>query len=157
VLDDKGLNWCLGFMAGESKSNRHKTAMWRVMPLVVALFSTALAGCDTLSLDGGVPPSAESILVRDAEKRVSLAQDSLDRANSMITDGEKQRADGQKMIEEGDKRVSVGQTLKVEAERQLATAQREAADARARAGMVSDTGDAPVPQSRPAPISVSPY
>lgn len=144
-------------MASESKMHRSPSAIWRVTPLALVLMSTALAGCDTLSLDGGAPPSAESILVRDAEKRVSLAQDSLDRANSMIVDGEKQRTDGQKMIDEGNKRVSVGQTLKVEAERQLATAQREAADARARAGMASDTGDAPVPQSRPAPISVSPY
>lgn len=147
-------------MASESKTNRSPFALWRVTPLALVLMSSALAGCDTLSLDGGSPPSAESILVRDAEKRVSLAQDSLDRANSMIVDGEKQRTDGQKMIDEGNKRVSVGQTLKVEAERQLAIAQREAADARARAGMASDTGssgDAPVPQSRPAPISVSPY
>ncbi|MBI1260862.1 MAG: hypothetical protein GC184_03980 [Rhizobiales bacterium] len=143
-------------MVSESHTRSLQTRFRGVAPAAFLLLSLGLAGCDTIGTPG-TPLQAEPILVQDAEKRVSLAQESLDRANKMIADGEQQTIEGKKLIADGEQRISVGQTLKAEAERQLGIAQSEAAEARARAGMIPQEGDAPVPQTRPGPISVQPY
>lgn len=143
-------------MVSESHMKPLQVSIRRLAPAAFLLLSLGLAGCDTIGTTGS-PLQAEPILVRDAEKRVSLAQDSLNRANQMIADGERQTIEGKKLIADGEQRISVGQTLKAEAERQLGIAQSEATEARARAGMIPQEDDTPVPQNRPGPISVQPY
>ncbi|MFZ3035064.1 MAG: hypothetical protein WA138_13755 [Parvibaculum sp.] len=90
----------------------------------VAILSLFLASCASLTGNSG-NVDANAILLRKAEDRVSVAQNSVKEATDLIAEGERNKLDGQKLIEQGQNKVDTGKRLKAAADVELVRAQKQ--------------------------------
>ena len=90
----------------------------------VAALGLFLASCSTLTGNSG-DVDANAILLKKAEDRLSVAQESVKEATDLIAEGEQNKRDGQMMIQEGQNKIDTGKKLKTAADVELIRAQKQ--------------------------------
>lgn len=96
----------------------------------VAVLGLFLASCASLKGDAGTIDT-NSILLKKAEDRLAVAQDSVKEANDLIAEGQQNKRDGQLLIEQGQNKIDAGTKLKAAADVELLRAQKQTGTARA--------------------------